>query len=109
MTKGAILAIASGDPGEKYYLLKKTGNGPENLKKRLKDGWGMCFPEGANSLRGHFYVKQEETLSLHFDFLEKGKVAVVYTDLQCHFKNIREVIKVSEQLHLDILQSVNEF
>jgi len=33
LTKSAIVAIASGDPGEEYYLFKITGNGPENLGK----------------------------------------------------------------------------
>ena len=73
------MAIASGDPGEEYYLLKITGNGPENLEKRLKDGWGMCFPAGAEVLRGHFFVRQEEeACNFHSYYLEKGKVAAVY-------------------------------
>ena len=29
LAKNNIMAIASGDPGEEYYLLKVTGNGPE--------------------------------------------------------------------------------
>lgn len=33
LTKGAIVASASGDPGEEYYLLKIIENGPENLEK----------------------------------------------------------------------------
>ena len=59
------MAIASGDPGEEYYLLKVTGNGPEILQNQNKDDWGMCFPTGAKVLRGHFFVRQEEDLSRH--------------------------------------------
>ena len=79
LTKNTVVAIASGDPGEEYYLLKITGNGPEILEKRLKDGWGMSFPPGAEVVRRHFFVKQEEGTSLHSYYLEKGKVAVVYS------------------------------
>ena len=68
------MAIASGAPGEEYYLLKVTGNGPEILNKRTKDDWGMCFPTGAEVLRG----RQEEDTSLHSYYLEKGKAALVY-------------------------------
>ena len=37
LTKDAVVAIASGDPGEDNYLLKITGNGPEILERRVKD------------------------------------------------------------------------
>ena len=118
LAKNTVVAIASGDPGEEYYLLKVTGNGPEILKKRIKHDWGMCFPTGAEVLRGHFFVRQEEDTSLHSYYLEKGgKAAVVYAatarficpDLQCRPRNDREVIELSERLHLDILQSLNGF
>lgn len=117
MSKNAIVAIASGDPGEEYYLLKIIGNGPEQLEKRLKDGWGMSFPSGAEVLRGHFFVRQKEDPSLHSYYLEKGKVAVVYAatvryicpQLQSQLVNNREAIELSERLHLDIIQSLNGF
>ena len=60
-------------------------------------------------------VRQEEDLSLHSYYLEKGKAAVVYaatarficSDFQCRPRDDREVIELSvcEQLHLDIFQS----
>ena len=104
LAKNTIVAIASGDPGEEYYLLKVTGNGPEILNKRIKDDWGMCFPTGAEVLRGHFFVRQEEDTSLHSYYLDKGKAAVMYAatarficrDLQCRLRNDREVIELSE-------------
>ena len=117
LAKNTIIAIASGEPGEEYYLLKVTGNGPEILNKEIKDDWGMCFPTGAEVLRGHFFVRQEEDASLHSYYLGKGKAAVVYVatacfiwpDLQCRPRNDREVIELSERLHLDILQLLNGF
>ena len=77
----------------------------------------MSFPPGAEVVRGHFFVKQEEGTSLHSYYLEKGKVAVVYSatarficpELPNHTTNNEEVITLSEQLHLDILESLNGF
>ena len=71
----------------------------------------MCFPTGAEVLRGHFFLRQEEDTSLHSYYLEKGKAAPVYAatarficpDLQLRPRNGREVIELSERLHLDIL------
>ena len=37
VAEGTIIAIASGDPGEKNYLLKVTGEGSEILTKRTDD------------------------------------------------------------------------
>ena len=116
LSKNTTVAIASGDPGEEYYLLKITGNGPEHLEKRLKDDWGMSFPSGAEVLRGHFFVRREDP-SLHSYYLEKGKAAVVYAataryicpQLQSRLANNTEVVELSEQLHLDIIQSLNGF
>ena len=63
----------------------------------------MCFPTGAEVLRGHFFVRQEEDLSLHSYYLGKGKAAVVYAatarfirpDFQCRPKDDREVTELS--------------
>ena len=61
------------DPGEEYYLLKITGNGPEHLRKGVKDDWGMCFPPGAEVVRGHFLRRRQEDPSLHSYSIEKRK------------------------------------
>ena len=66
------------DPGEEYYLLKVTGNGPEHLRKRVKDDWDMCFVPGAEVVRGHFLIRRQEDPSLHSYCIEKRKLAVVY-------------------------------
>ena len=39
-TKGAIVAIASMDTGEDYYLLQVTGDGPEVITAEESDDWG---------------------------------------------------------------------
>ena len=118
LTKDAVVAIASGDPGEDYYLLKITGNGPEILERRVKDDWGMQFARGAEIVRGHFFVRREdESSSLHSYHLEKGKAAIVYSAaaryicsaLKGQVRNNTEVIQFPEELHLDIRGSLDGF
>ncbi|CAH3173995.1 unnamed protein product, partial [Porites evermanni] len=97
------------DPGEEYYLLKMTGNGPEHLRKRVKDDWGMCFPPGAE-------VTTRRSLSSFLLYRER-KLTVVYAatarytcpELETQISNDREIIELSEQIHLDILESLNGF
>ena len=43
-TKHATVASASADPGEDYYLLQVTGDGPEILSKEETDDWGGYIP-----------------------------------------------------------------
>lgn len=57
LSRNTVVTIASGDPGEEYYLLKITGNGPKHLQKRVKDDWGMSFPPGAEIVGGHFLIR----------------------------------------------------
>ena len=95
------------DPGEEYYLRKITGNGPEHLRKRV----------GAEEVRGHFLIRRQEEPSLHSYCIEKGKLAVVYaataryicSELESQISNDREIIELSEHLHLDTLESLNGF
>ena len=44
ITKSSIVAIASGDPGEDYYLLQVTGQRAEIIKTLAKDNWDAFFP-----------------------------------------------------------------
>ena len=39
-TKDAIVAIASADRGEEYYLLQVIGDGPDVLLTEERDDWG---------------------------------------------------------------------
>ena len=56
VTKNAFIAIASGDPGEEYYLLKVTGNGLEVLTERTTDDWSCTYRSGAEVFCGNFLV-----------------------------------------------------
>ena len=50
--KGAIVAIASADRGENYYLLQVTGDGPEVISAEESDDWGASYPPGVEVIRG---------------------------------------------------------
>ena len=78
MSKGAVIAIASGDPGEEYYLMKVTGNGPEVLDKMAEDDWSCSYPAGAEILRGLFYVSVPSKYGRRMYKLNKKKQAMVY-------------------------------
>lgn len=84
----------------------------------MKDDWGMHFARGTEVVRGHFFVRQEDdSSSMHSYHLEKGKAAIVYAatahyicpGLQSRVRNNTEVIELPEELHLDILESLDGF
>ena len=54
VTKDALIAIASGDPGVEYYLLKVTGYGPEVVTERATDDWSCTYRTGAEVFRRIF-------------------------------------------------------
>lgn len=54
VSQDAIIAIASGDLGEEYYLMKVSGNGLEVLDRNIKDDWSSSFRAGAEVFRGYF-------------------------------------------------------
>lgn len=91
LAKNIIVAIASGDPREEYYLLKVTRNGPEILNKRIKDDLGICFPTGAKVLRGHFFVRREEDTSLHSYYLDRFSVQTFNVGLEKNRKLINHL------------------
>lgn len=78
ISKDAVVAIASGDPGEEYYLMKVTGNGLEVLDKRTTDDWSSSYPAGAEVFRGHFFIAAEESSDDRSYTLDASKKAIVY-------------------------------
>lgn len=111
VTKGAVIAITSGDPEEEYYLMQVTsGNGPEVLKKITKDNWSSSF-------RGHFYISNSQGADNRLNKLNKKKKAIVYAatarficpDLPSIENANGKFFKVKGDLHLDILGSLEGF
>lgn len=60
ITENSVLAIASGDPVEDYYLMKVTSHGPEELDVPTQDDWGAHYPAGAEVICGHFLLPIRE-------------------------------------------------
>ena len=119
-TKGAIVAIASGDRGTDYYLLEVTSNGPEILKTEEKDDWGAAYPPGAEIVRGWFLIGNTRGRSPYKYKRNVQKKAVVYAatirficpDLRVQADTLegnQVQYHVHEELHLDILESLNGF
>ena len=57
VTKNSIVAIASGDVGEDYYLLNVISDHTETLTANLTDDWNAQYRAGSNVIRGHFYKR----------------------------------------------------
>ena len=117
VSKGAVIAITSGDPREEYYLMKVTGNDPEVLDKMAEDDWSSSYPAGAEILRGLFYVSVLSKSRRRMYKLNKKKQAMVYAatarficpEFLAEENRNEKLCKVSEGLHLDILGSLEGF
>ena len=117
-TRGAVVAIACGDPGEEYYLMQVTGDGPETLQLSTTDDWGMTYPAGAEIIRGLFNERTNE-----FQCYRKNihKINTFWCMLTQYIRYICPqlpnlsrtrancVFKISEELHLNILESLEGF
>lgn len=77
ITEGYIVAIASGDPGEDYYLLKVTGQGPEELETINKDDWGASYPAGTEVISGHVLLPFVDGSLNHQHKIDQSRKAIV--------------------------------
>lgn len=106
------MAIASGDPGEDYYLLQVSGQGAEQLGTITKDDWGASYPAGAEIIVGHFLLPIIGSSRQYK--IDHGRKAMAYaatarflcTDLH---SLPGDTVLISEQEHLDILSSLEGF
>ena len=113
--KNSTIAIAAADRGEDYYLLKVTGEGEEVLQKSEKDGCNCKYRRGSNIFRGNFYNRLSEN-ALYFA-LDTTKQALVFSEtvryicspLQEFYdeKEDLNILQISDQEHLDILDCLN--
>ena len=117
-TKDSIVAIASGDRGTEYYLLQVTGDGPEVLSIEETDDWGSTYPPGAEILRGYFLVRKRGGSSpYNYEMVREKKTAVYAATIRyicpelCASDTQAQppIYKVSEDLHMDILESLHGF
>ena len=117
-TKDSIVAIASEDRGTEYYLLQVTGDGPEVLSIEETNDWGSTYPPGAEILRGYFLVRKRGRSSpYNYELVREEKTAVYAATIRficpelCASDTQAQppIYKVSEGLHMDILESLHGF
>ena len=117
-TKGAIVATASADRGEDYYLLQVTGDGPEVISAEESDNWGASYPPGAEIIRGYFLIrKRTRHFPYHYQLNLEKKAAVYAATMRfiCPELSVFDiyatplVYEIPEALHMDILESLHGF
>lgn len=117
-TKDAIVAIASADRGVDYYLLQVTSDGPEILTAEEKDDWRASYPPGAEIIRGWFLIGSAERSSPCEYKRDMEKKAVVYAatiryicpELRVNESDAhQQIYQITEELHMDILESLHGF
>ena len=114
VSKDSVVAIASCDRGCNYYLLKVTGDGTEVLEVEDRDQWGEAYPPGAEIIRGHFLIKDDTNL---FQYrIDATKIAYVYAATVRYICSELENspdgegrLCLTEDLHLEIMESLNGF
>jgi len=119
VTKNSIVAIASGDVGEDYYVLNVISDHTETLTRNITDDWNAQFRAGSSVIRGNFYerVDCQQSSSNRFFKLITDKSSCVYSstvrficsELEEHRENGEKLFMLSETEHLDILGSLDGF
>ena len=84
------------------------------MSKEETDDWGATYPPGAEIIRGWFLTCNGNTRSSYQYNLVVDKKAVVYAATVryiCPELNVsgKHTYQISEELHLDILQSLHGF
>lgn len=81
VSNNSIVAIASGDAGEDYYLLNVISDHSETLTSNVSDDWNAQYRAGSCIIRGHFYehVECQQSSSNHFFKLITEKIAYLYS------------------------------
>ena len=112
VTSNSIVAVASADRGEDYYLLKVTGDGPEVRNGPITDEWGAKYPAGAEVILGNFFIRKERRKDNHRYELHDKQAAVYATTVRYICQEMEEengfyVLPTRE--HEDILGALNGF
>lgn len=109
--KGSIVAIASADRGEEYYLLKVLHDEPEILQKLTTDDWGSRYRTGSKVLRGRFLQRVDNSEKL-YEVIEDKETLVYASTVRFICQELQEVgtrYKVDVKQHEEILGSLNGF
>ena len=107
VSAGQVIAVLADDNACDYYLLKVTR--VRVLNEETTDAWGISFPPGSEVIQGHYYNSKRNN-PLTYKLIPRKtalvpSLAVVYI---CSEIQSNVDIILSEDIHLNILQSIEE-
>jgi len=104
--KGMVVAVLAYDPNHVYYFQKLT-TGPELIEQRFSDSWSGTSDRVSKIIRGLYYDRVQSKPVL-FQLISR-KTAACYSATICFIcaESEGDKITVPEDLHLDILQSLD--
>lgn len=111
ITKDCIFAVLCDDNVNEYYVMKASSKSVV-LQKDDMDRWGAAYRRGTQVIRGHYFEKSPET-PLKYKLI-KRKPAIVPSQsvlyIICESSDIldNDILQISEEVHLKILQAVSE-
>lgn len=105
---GTVVAVEADDKDFPYYLMKVT-EVPDKLKKNATDDWGGSFCKTADVVKGLYYDRVDNSATKYR--LIRKRTAIVYTvavKYVCVELCATTYINIPEQLHLDIIDSIDD-
>ena len=101
-----VIAVLASDPNHEYYLQKMT-TGPELIEQKFSDSWSGTSDRVSKIIRGLYYGRVQSKPFL-FQLISR-KTAACNSATICFIcvELEGDTITVPEELHLDILQSLN--
>ena len=101
-----VVAVLADDPNYEYYLQKLTTSS-ELIEHNFSDSWSGTFDRSSRIIRGLYYDRVQSKPFL-FQLIPR-KTATSYSVTICFICAELEgdTINVPEDLHLDILQSLD--
>ena len=108
VSSGQVIAVYTDDPDSDYYLLK-VKDCPHVLGVDTTDSWGSILPTGTSVISGLYYDNKTSS-PLYYKLVSKKK-AIVPTEsiiYICSEIDASRNIQLHEDIHLSILQCLNE-
>ena len=119
VTKNSIVAIASGDVREDYYLLNVISDHAETLTANLSDDWNAQYSASSSVIRGYCYKRvdrQQSSLNRFFQLVtdkigcaNSSTVRFICSELEEHMEDGEKMFMLYAREHLDILGSLDGF
>ncbi|XP_062600261.1 uncharacterized protein LOC134261881 [Saccostrea cucullata] len=112
ITANTIVAVVADDDDADYYLMKVLGE-PEILIDDFTDHWGITFPRGAKIIRGYYFDIVDKKKHLYklvpkrtaLNYAVSVKFILTESEIMASGKKIQ----LNEDIHLDILEALDEF